>query len=307
MIRTLELFLTIPPAWRPPLVVSDGMGLDSTAVLVELHRRGIRPDAVLHADTGDEHPETVAYREVRTAWLRAVGFPELTIVRRAPSTPGRGKKRRDGTAGVSYATLGENCLANKTLPSLAFGKKACSVKWKIVPQNQWTRTWRLAKNAWKRGQRVVKLIGYDAGPQDSRRAHELGNDRWYTYLYPLREWGWDRERCAAEVTRAGVPLPRKSSCIYCPASKPHEIAALVRDYPALADYICLMEDTARPGLTAIEGLWRSTVKGMRRGSVARPGSMADFIRSLRADPAMLARYLVPPAPVPTQRRLPLLV
>lgn len=286
-------------------MVADGMGVDSTAVLVQLHRMGLRPDAVLHADTGDEHPLTVAYRDVRRLWLREVGFPDLTIVKRAPSKPGRGRARKDGQAGVSYTTLGENCIANHTLPSLAFGFKACSVKWKIAPQNAWTKRWKPAQNAWKRGQRVVKLIGYDAGPVDSRRAHELGNDAQYTYLYPLREWGWDRERCIEEIRRAGVSVPRKSSCVYCPASKPHEIAELVRDYLEIADYIVKMEDTARPYLTTTEGLWRTTVKGIRKGTIARPGSMADFIRSVRADPEMLARYLVPPTP-PKGRQLPLL-
>lgn len=124
----------------------------------------------------------------------------------------------------------------------------------------------------------------------------------YTYLYPLRELGWDRDRCVEEIERAGVRVPRKSACIYCPASKPHEIAELVRDHPELADYICRIEDAAMPDLTEIEGLWRSTVKGMR-GAVARPGSMAQFIRALRADPAMLARYLVPPAPALPHKRL----
>lgn len=286
---TLAGFLTIPRAWRPVLMVADGMGVDSTAVLVELHRRGIRPDAVLHADTGDEHPETVLYREERRRWLAEVGFPELTIVRRPPSVQGN-RKRSDGRTGVTYSTLGENCIENHTLPGLAFGFKSCSVKWKIEPQNAWTRGWAPAQRTWGHGQRVVKLIGYDAGPKDSRRAHELGNDDEYTYLYPLREWGWDRERCIWEILRAGVPLPRKSACTFCPASQTWEIAELVRDQPRVADYVVRLEDTARPHLTSTEGLWRTAVKGTR-GGVARPGSMADFIRALRSDPALLDYHL----------------
>lgn len=288
MIHSLKLFLTIPSAWRPALMVADGMGVDSTAMLINLHRLGIRPDAILHADTGDEHPLTQAYRTVRSEWLASVGFPELTIVRRTPSVPG---KRRDGTYGESYSTLGENCIANRTLPSLAFGFKACSVKWKIEPQNKWTKKWEPARRTWGHGQRVVKLIGYDNGPQDSRRAHELGNDGEYTYLYPLREWGWDRERCVDEIKKAGVQVPRKSACVFCPASKPHEIAEIVRDYPEIADYIVELEDNARPNLQSIEGLWRKTVKGWRAGSVAKPGSMAEFIRTIRDNPNELRRHL----------------
>ena len=270
-------------------MVADGCGVDSTAMLIGLHQRGIRPQAILHADTGDEHPETVAYREYRREWLAKIGFPDLTIVRRKPSEQGM-RRRSDGRVGVTYSTLGENCIENQTLPSLAFGFKGCSVKWKIEPQNTWTDTWGPALRTWGHGQRVVKLIGYDAGPKDSRRAHELGNDDQYTYLYPLREWGWDRPRCIREIITAGVKLPRKSACIYCPASKTHEIAELVRDYPELADYVCEIEDNARPNFKSIEGLWRQTVKGSR-GGVPRPGSMADFIRQLRADPQLLEYHL----------------
>jgi hypothetical protein len=280
---TLQQFLTLPPARRPMFVVSDGMGRDSTAMLIGLRRLGLRPDAILHADTGDEHPLTNAYRKYRNAWLRSIGFPEFTLVRRAPST--------SGVTGLAFSTLGEKCIANHTLPSLAFGgRKGCSVEWKIVPQEQWLRDNPTAQRTWAAGQKVVKAIGYDAGPLDSRRAHHLTADEHYDYVYPLREWGWDRPRAVAEIRAEGVKLPRKSSCVFCPASKPWEIAEIVRDYPEVTDRIVLIEDTAQPYLEAIEGLWGRTVKGMR-GAIPRPGSMAEFIRACRRDPAMLRRYL----------------
>jgi hypothetical protein len=99
---TLQDFLALPPDERPLFAVSDGVGVDSTAMLIAFKRLGLRPDIILHADTGDEHPETV-YREARRAWLRQVGFPDLTIVKRAPS--------RSGRTGKSFATLAEKCLA----------------------------------------------------------------------------------------------------------------------------------------------------------------------------------------------------
>jgi hypothetical protein len=289
---TLERFLTLPADERPMFVVADGLGVDSLANLIGIWRLGLRPDAILHADTGDEHPETVAYREERRRWLRSVGFPDLTIVRRAPSV--------SNVTGLAFSTLGEKCLANETLPSLAFrGGKGCSVEWKITPQERYLAHHPIAQDTWHRGMRVVKAIGYDAGPLDSRRAHHLTSDAYYDYIYPLREWSWDRARAIAEIRAAGLPLPRKSACIFCPASKPWEVAELVRDWPHLADRIVEMEDRARPHLTAIEGLWGRTVKGMR-GAVPRPGSMAQFIRALRADPEMLRRYLAMAPQLPTE-------
>ena len=41
-----------------PLVVSYGMGVDSTAMLIGMAQRSIRPDLILFADTGGEKPET---------------------------------------------------------------------------------------------------------------------------------------------------------------------------------------------------------------------------------------------------------
>ena len=287
---TLHRFWTLPSAQRPLLVVSDGMGVDSLAMLVGLQRLGLRPDYILHADTGDEHPETVAYREERRRWLRSIRFPELTIVRRAPSV--------SKVTGIPFATLGEKCIAYATLPSLAFaGGKACSVEWKVRPQEEWLARQPVAQDLWARGQRVVKAIGYDAGPGDSRRAHHLTNDKRYDYVYPLREFGWDRARAIAEIRAARLRVPRKSSCIFCPASKPWEIAELVRDWPHLADQIVNLEDEAQPNLQAIEGLWGRTVKGTR-GAVPRPGSMAVFIRALREDPELLHRYLALAPPLP---------
>ena len=45
-----------------PFSVAYGMGVDSTAMLVGLAERGIRPDAILFADVGGEKPETYAYQ-----------------------------------------------------------------------------------------------------------------------------------------------------------------------------------------------------------------------------------------------------
>ena len=48
-----------PPLPHPdcPLVVAYGLGVDSTAMLIEFVRRGIRPDLILFADTGGEQPQ----------------------------------------------------------------------------------------------------------------------------------------------------------------------------------------------------------------------------------------------------------
>jgi len=103
---------------KAPLVVAYGMGVDSTAMLIGMKHRGIRPDLILFADTGDEKKETYAYQKVIDRWLKRVGFPPVITVR---------YQVKNFKNWPPYYTLGQNCLTNGTLPSLAFGFKSCSM------------------------------------------------------------------------------------------------------------------------------------------------------------------------------------
>jgi hypothetical protein len=281
--RQLALFAA---STKPPLVVSYGMGVDSTAMLVGMYHRGIRPDLILFADTGNEKPETYAYEPVIQSWLATVGFPPVETVRLGTI---------QGKLGT-YSTLEENCLVNHTLPSLAFGYKACSLKWKVAPMDKRVATWPRAIEAWAAGQKVVRAIGYDAGPKDSKRAWTVTEDdlALYQYLYPLREWDWDREHGKREIAAAGLPEPPKSACFFCPATRPEELTELVIRHGDLAERIIHMEKTAAPYLEHIDGLWRKPVKGTR-GATPHPGSMTEFIRQIAASPMASTRL---------QRRLP---
>lgn len=272
----------LPAEFPPnaPVIVSYGSGVDSTGVLVEFVRRGIRPDFILFADTGGEHPETYLYLDVMDAYLARHGFPTITRVK---------KKVK---AGTEYDTLESNCTAKSMLPSIAYGshKHSCSLKWKVAPMDSWIRAHVPAVVEAKRRKRrvdVVRVIGYDAGPADIRRRQKLESEtkdkvvNWH-YWYPLQEWGWDRERTLQEIVRAGLPPPPKSACFFCPSQKPWELLLLAIDRPELAWRIVEMERHAGPNLDTLDGLWRAGVKGTRKG-VAKPGSMTEFLIEWMAD------------------------
>src|SRR4051812_17702008 len=150
-------------------------------MLVEFAVRGIHPDLILFADTGGEKPETYAYLLVMQEFLTRVGFPPVTTVRYQPKT-------------ALYHTLEGQCLHPGTLPSLAYGGRPCSLKYKAQPQDRLVQRWGPARRCWSRGGKVVKAIGFDAGPADSRR-HRYTEDARFAYWYPLYQWGYDRERC----------------------------------------------------------------------------------------------------------------
>lgn len=266
---------------REPLVVSYGGGVDSTGVLVEFVRRKIVPDAILFADTGEEHPETYAYLDVMDDFLTRHEFPKITRVRYA------GKK-------TSYSTLGGNCTQKGMLPSLAYGshKHSCSLKFKVAPMDQWLTNHFspiVQARRTKTPITVVRVIGYDAGINDRTRSERFtakepgkrGLVQW-RYWYPLQEWGWDRERIRKEIAATGLPIPRKSSCVFCPSNRPHEIIEIAIATPDIAWRIIEIERHAGPNLDTLDGLWRAGVKGSR-GGVPKPGSMTEFLLEWMAD------------------------
>jgi hypothetical protein len=226
-----------------PLVVAYGLGVDSTAMLIEFARRGNRPDLILFADTGGEKPETYAYLPVIQDYLAGVGFPPVITVRYQPTR-------------AAYHTLEGQGLHTGTLPSLAYGGSSCAIKFKRQPQDSYVRGWEPARCCWRHVGKVVKAIGYDAGPADSRR-HRYEEDAEYWYWYPLAQWGYDRDRCQQVIRDAGLPVPMKSACWFCPASKTHEIAWLQQHHPDLLERALRIERNAQAKLLSVKGLGRS--------------------------------------------------
>jgi hypothetical protein len=86
----------------------------------------------------------------------------------------------------------------------------------------------IAKAAWEEGLKVKTAIGFDNSARDQKRqtyavGKQAGTDK-FEYIYPLIKWGWDRERAIEEIQKAGLPVPHKSSCTFCPAMKKHEVS-----------------------------------------------------------------------------------
>lgn len=227
-----NLFHSAAPR-EPPLTVAYGMGVDSTAMLIGLNQRGIRPDLILFADTGGEKPETYLYAPIIRQWLRDVDFPDLEVVRYIPPI-------------APYDTLYGNCWHNYTLPSLAFRKKSCSIKWKRVPQDRRVKEWTPALECWDVGGKVRKLIGFDAS-EERRRYGDCGDDPKYDYRYPLMDWAMDREACKRLIASVGLPVPVKSACFFCPACKKPELIEMAEHSPDLHCHALALEARYRTG------------------------------------------------------------
>ena len=247
--------VTLPPCYRchkqpcectdgmtldnSPLVVSYGGGVNSTAMLIGMQQRGIRPDLILFADTGGEFDATYRYVARFSDWLRERDFPPIT------------ETRYDS----KHGTLEQECHNNHTLPSLAFGFRGCSVKWKRQPMDKHIAAWEPAQAAWEAGRRVQRALGIDAGEQHRGLIPSCNK---YEYSRPLVEWVWNRDKCLQVIGDAGLCPPRRSACFFCPASPKREVITLAHDHPDLFERAVAMERHAFGAgkLTVVRGLGR---------------------------------------------------
>lgn len=225
-----------------PVVCSYGGGTNSTGLLCGWIERDLPPpDAIVFSDTGGELPEIYDYVETFSKWLTKHGCRPIITVQRVKADH------------ETLNTLEADCLRSGTLPSLAYGSKRCSLKFKLQPFEKRMNNWHRAKTAWQSGYKVVKLIGYDA---DEAHRATIVEDEKYRRRFPLIEWGWDRDDCSAAIRRAKLPQPGKSSCFFCPASTKPEIEQLAQNHPFLFKRALAMEDAARANFQTVKGLGR---------------------------------------------------
>lgn len=255
------------------VVVACGVGRDSTAMLVGLHERHVRPEAILFADVGGEKQGTYEFIPHLQAWLARVNFPPLTIVRYQPVR-------------APYSTLEDNMVANATLPGATFNRGSCTLKFKVGPQNRYCRGMEACRQTWARGEKVIKLIGFEAceGYRQQRAADRCHAGRGspdadrYEWQYPLMDWGWNLERCKQAIADAGMPIPPKSACFFCPNQRPEEVVELSEEERGR---IVRMELRAEPYNRKVHGLWRRP-----RRTLGLPGSITEYIlaKNLRFTP-----------------------
>lgn len=200
------------------LVVAFGGGTNSTAMLCGFRERDIRPDLILFADTGGEMPETYDHVVEMDAQCKEWWDIGVETVRK--------------TYQGEFEGLEKNCIRKRMLPSLAYGRKTCSQKYKVEPQTR-----RMIKFMDDHGvKECTKAIGYDASEghrriNKSSMQHSKG--RVENFWYPLVEWQWRRQECIDAIKRHGLTQPGKSACFFCPAMKRGEILRLKQNRPEL--------------------------------------------------------------------------
>lgn len=210
--------------------LSYGGGVQSSAMLVLAAQGKIDYTVALFANVGDdsENPATLAYMEQYAKPYAADHGIELHELRRT---------WRDGRQTTILAEL-ESDHANVPIPTYmasgAPGNRQCTDRWK----RQVIARWHKQHGATPDKPAVCGLgISWD----EMQRMREDSNIAWQTLEYPLIDLRLTRADCMRIIADAGLPVPPKSSCWFCPFHRRAEWQTMKRTQPELFDRAVALE------------------------------------------------------------------
>ncbi|MFI5960467.1 phosphoadenosine phosphosulfate reductase [Cryptosporangium sp. NPDC051539] len=203
--------------------VSYGGGVQSTALLVLAATDRIDFSVFLFANVGDdsEYPGTLDYlHEHAMPYAREHGI-ELHELHRT---------RRDGTTETLYGRLTRPGSRSLPIPvrmsNGAPGRRSCTADFKIRVLHRWCR-----EHGATAEQPATVAVGISI--DEFERAHNRREEPAERVVYPLLDLRLSRADCAQIIRRAGLPIPPKSACWFCPFHRPATWAEMRRDEPAL--------------------------------------------------------------------------
>jgi hypothetical protein len=203
--------------------ISYGGGVQSTALVVLAAQGRIDFPVALFSNVGDdsEHPATVSYvREVATPWAALNGVTIHELHRRT----------RDGEIETLWGRLMKSGSRSLPIPvrmsNGAPGTRNCTADFKIRVIAKW-----LKANGATADTPATVAIGFstDEVERVSRR-RDAPHER---VVYPLLDLGLDRSACAQIIRGAGLPVPPKSACFFCPFHRTQAWQEQRRDEPEL--------------------------------------------------------------------------
>lgn len=186
-------------------VFSYGGGVQSTAALVLAAQGKIDFSVFLFANVGDdsEHPDTLRY-------VHEVAMP-YAISRKIELVEIR--KKRNGVPRTLYAEVTDPDLRGIPIP--IYGKdtgpalRSCTKHYKVIPISRETKRRGATKDN-------PAVIGLGISIDEYQRMRNDSPIAWQVFSYPLIDLRLSRIDCKKIITSAGLPIPPKSACWFCP-------------------------------------------------------------------------------------------
>ena len=191
--------------------ISFSAGVNSTALLVLLTQKSKEDFETIFVNHGGYWPETYEY----VSYLRKEGYEITEII---PND-------------VGCHTVLEYCYKRHITPGV--NRRFCTDHFLLRPIRRYIE------------KPCIMYVGISA--DEKHRAH--ASDRKYMVNeYPLIDAGITREGCKELIRDAGLRVPMRSSCYFCPFMKKEAARRLYKVHPDLFEKVVKLEkECNRPG------------------------------------------------------------
>ena len=232
---------------RPPTsrlrVISHGGGVQTTALLVLAAQGDIDYRVFLFANVGDdsEDPDTLDYLNRHAKPYAAAHGIELIELRRT---------RRDGSVETLHGRLTREGSRSLPIPvrmsNGAPGTRACTADFKVKVIGRWLKTHGATADS-------PATVGIGISLDEIERLNKRRAMPYERPAYPLLDHTPPLRRidCQRIIAAAGLPVPRRSACYFCPYHRPSTWAEMRRDRPELFARACALESLLNTRRTAL--------------------------------------------------------
>ncbi|MFE6714875.1 phosphoadenosine phosphosulfate reductase [Streptomyces sp. NPDC057695] len=217
----------------PLKAFSFGGGWQSMAALVLAATGELDYRTFLMANVGDdsENPATMAYLDQYARPYAAEHGLELVLldrvmVRSKETRTLYGELTREGSKSLKIPVRMSNG---------APGTRSCTADYKIKV---------IGRELKRRGATKDRpaTVGIGISLDEISRANKRRCEPYEDIEYPLLERGIRRIDCARIIRSAGLPVPPKSSCWFCPFHRPESWHDMRRNEPELFEKACRLEE-----------------------------------------------------------------
>ena len=199
-------------------VISYGGGVQSTALVVLAMRECWMVDEIVHVDLLDaESPAAREYVARFREWLRDAYGRDITVIER--------NMYRDMLDNPGFTPVPWHGKRERFMLS-----RQCTRQYKVSP---------LARYLYdKYDGRIRLMLGISVDEYHRMRDSSAAR---IEHVYPLVDRRLTRWQCREIIERAGLAVPWKSSCWFCPYRSRESQWSLVQRYPDLAGMASLLE------------------------------------------------------------------
>ncbi len=200
--------------------ISYGGGVQSTALVVLAAQGVIDYPVALFSNVGDdsEYPATIDYvRNIATPWAaeRGVTIHELHAVKHGKPETLYQRITKPGHKAITIPLRGQNGMPQS---------RHCTADFKVRVIGKW-----LKANGATNDDPATVAIGISVDELErAGKGKDEGHER---RVYPLLDFGYTRSDCQKIIDDAGLPVPPKSACWFCPFHRPSTWAEMRRDDP----------------------------------------------------------------------------